>query len=101
MLSTPSALPVNQDRPRQRETRSVGHGPPPLPNVLSLLTYDDGPYDPEGDYWRLGFALLTALTFAAILDREPLSPAARTFLLVVFGPELFRRMWVTLPQPLC
>lgn len=73
---------------------------PPLPNVLALLTYDDGPYDPEGDGWRLAFAVLTALVFAVILDREPLSPAARTLLLVLFGPELFRRMWVTLPQPL-
>ena len=93
MTPPPSALPVNQDRPHSRRGS-------PLPNVLALLTYDDGPYDPEGDYWRLGFALLTALAFAAILDREPLSPAVRTFLLVVFGPELFRRMWITLPQAL-
>ena len=71
-----------------------------LPNLLALLTYDDGPYDREGDYWRLGAAVLTAFVFAFILDTEPLTPAARTFLLVVFGPELFRRMWVTLPQPL-
>ena len=73
---------------------------PALPNVLALLTYDDGPYDREGDYWRLGAAVVAALVFAVILDSEPLTPAARTFLLVVFGPELFRRMWVTLPQPL-
>lgn len=94
MTQPPSPLPVNQDRQPQPGRRS-----PSLPNVLALLTYDDGPYDPEGDYWRLGFAVLTAIVFAAILDREPLSPAARTVLLVLFGPELFRRMWVTLPLP--
>ncbi len=73
---------------------------PSLPNILAVLTYDDGPYDREGDGWRLGFAVLTAFVFAVILDREPLTPAAQTFLLVVFGTELFRRIWVTLP-PAC
>lgn len=85
-------------RPQEMtDTPPVRRRGPSLPNVLALLTYDDGPYDPEGDGWRLTFAVLTALVFAAILDREPLSPAARTVLLVLFGPELFRRMWVTLP----
>jgi len=71
---------------------------PALPNILALLTYDDGPYDIDGDYWRLGFAVLTFFMFAFILDREPLSPAARTFLGVMFVPELFRRVWITLPH---
>ncbi len=82
------------------DTGTVGRRTPALPNILAVLTYDDGPYDREGDYWRLGFAVLTTLLFAVILDRELLTPPARTFLLVVFGPELFRRMWITLPQPL-
>lgn len=68
-----------------------------MPNLLALLTYDDGPYDRDGDWWRLGVAALTVLLFAVILDRELLTPPARTFLLVVFGPELFRRIWITLP----
>ena len=82
------------------DTGTVGRRTPALPNILAVLTYDDGPYDREGDWWRLGFAVLTALLFGVILDREQLTPAAQTFLLVVFGPELFRRIWVTLPQPL-
>ena len=85
MTDTPS--------PVTRERRG-----PALPNSLALLTYDDGPYDREGDWWRLGAATLTAFLFAIILDTEQLTPPARTFLLVVFVPELFRRIWVTLPQ---
>lgn len=73
---------------------------PVLPNILAVLTYDDGPYDREGDWWRLGAAAVTTLVFAMILDSDQLTPVARTFLLVVFGPELFRRIWITMPQPL-
>jgi hypothetical protein len=85
MTDTPSSL------PSARRTQA-------LPNILAVLTYDDGPYDRDGDWWRLGAAAVTTFLFAMILDSEQLTPAARTFLLVVFGPELFRRIWVTLPQ---
>ena len=70
-----------------------------LPNILAILTFDDGPYDPDGDYWRLAYAAITAFLFAVILDSPtPLTPISRTFLLILFAPELFRRIWVALPS---
>ena len=69
----------------------------PLPNVLELMTFNDGPYHPDGDIIRMVVAGAMCVGLLAAADTA--DPWARTFLLLVFVPECMRRLWLALPRP--
>ncbi len=70
-----------------------------LPHVLEILAYDDGPYAREGDSVRLVAAGLAGLVLAFAADSVD-NPVLRILLLIAFVPEVFRRMWIAMPQPM-